>query len=77
MNKEELITNKINSLKCRGKYNLDIKDSISNMLSNFAKLKHKILKGNYKVIECKSSRQANIWRNLIIKKIEESENDNC
>ena len=33
--------------------------------------------GNYKVIECKSSRQANIWRNLIIKKIEESENDNC
>ncbi|WP_256097200.1 nucleotide modification associated domain-containing protein [Brachyspira hampsonii] len=49
MNKEELITNKINSLKCRGKYNLDIKESISNMLFNFTKLKHKILKGNYKV----------------------------
>lgn len=32
MNKEELITNKINSIKCRGKYNLDIKESISNML---------------------------------------------
>ena len=29
MNKEELITKKIDSLKCKGQYGTDIKDSIN------------------------------------------------
>ena len=49
MNKEELITKKIDSLKCKGQYDTDIKDSINKMFLHFNKLKHKVLNGNYKV----------------------------